>query len=121
LELGLLIGTDHEPVGAQPPTLEAPRVEVEHPAGLLGEQGVAWEDPAALLPGLERVVVKPAPDRRRRGLAHPPLDHQAVQLSAREAPERQAMGERQLARDRLDLGDLLRGENGAGAPRAACP
>ncbi len=28
---------------------------------------------------------------------------------------------RQFARDRLDLGDLLRGENGAGGPRVACP
>ncbi len=44
-----------------------------------------------------------------------------MQLSPRKAGERQAVGGRQLAGDRLDLGDLLRGENGAGAPRAACP
>jgi hypothetical protein len=44
-----------------------------------------------------------------------------VQLSAAEARERHAAGGRQLARDRLDLGDLLRGENGAGDPSAACP
>jgi hypothetical protein len=47
----------------------------------------------------------------------PLLDHQAVKLSAREARQRQAVDGRQLAGDRLDLGDLLRGE-AARAPRA---
>ena len=36
-----------------------------------------------------------------------------MQLSAREARQGQAMRDRQLAADRLDLGDLLRGENPA--------
>jgi hypothetical protein len=44
-----------------------------------------------------------------------------VQLSAREAAQRHTVRERQLARDRLDLGDLLRGENGAVDPRAVYP
>ena len=94
-------------------------VEVEHPAGLLGEARVADEDPGALLPRLQRVVVQPTPDRRRRRVTQAALDDQPVQLSAREAAERQAVRRRQLARERLHLGDLLRGENGAGDPRAA--
>jgi len=44
-----------------------------------------------------------------------------VKLSAAEARERDAVGGGQLARERLDLGDLLRGENGAGGPRAVDP
>jgi hypothetical protein len=44
-----------------------------------------------------------------------------VQLRAREAPERPAVTRRQLAGDCDDLGHLLRGETGAGDPRAACP
>jgi hypothetical protein len=44
-----------------------------------------------------------------------------VQFSATEAPQRPALPRRELAGDRDYLGDLLRGENGAGDPRAACP
>ena len=98
-----------------------PRVEIQRAAGLPGEVRVAREDPRPGLPRLDRVVVQPAPDRRRRRVCHAALDHQPVQLSAREAAQRQAVRDRQLARDRLDLGDLLRGENGAGDPTAACP
>jgi hypothetical protein len=121
LQLGLLIGADHVLIRTQPAALEHPRVEIEYPPGLFGEGGIAREDPRARLPRLDRVIVQPAPDRRRGRVGHAALDHQPVQLSAREAPQRDAVGDRQLARERLDLGDLLRGENGAGDPRAACP
>jgi hypothetical protein len=53
----------------------------------------------------------------RRSLADAACDDQPVQLSAREARERQAVLSRQLAGDRLHLGDLFRGENGADGPR----
>jgi hypothetical protein len=49
------------------------------------------------------------------------LDHQAVQLNPGETRERQLVGARQLARDRLDLGDLFRGENDAVGPTALDP
>ena len=65
--------------------------------------------------------MQPAPDRRRRRVGDALLDDQPVQLSAREAAQRPVVRGRQLARDRDDLGDLLRGENGAGDPRAAYP
>ena len=121
LQLGLLIGADDVFVGAQTLALEDPGVEVQRPAGLGREGRIAREDPRSRLPGLDRVLVQPAPDRRRRGVGDAALDHQSMQLSAREPAQRQPVRERQLARDRLDLGDLLWGENGAGDPRAACP
>ena len=65
--------------------------------------------------------MQPAPDRRRRRLGHAALDDQGVQLNAREARQRQIVAARQLAGDRLDLGDLVRGENGAGDPTALDP
>jgi hypothetical protein len=76
------------------------------------------EDPGAVLPGLERVLFEPAGDGRGGGLADPPLDHEPVQLSAREARERDALRARQLAGDRLHLRDLFREENAAGDPTA---
>ena len=118
LQLGLLVGADHVLVGAQPAALEAALVEVEHAcrpsAAKSGSRGKIHERCCQGLIAAscsQRQIV----DRRRVGDAA--LDHQPMQLSAREAAERQAVGGRQLARDRLDLGDLLRGENGAGDPR----
>ena len=96
--------------GRQPLGVRDAGVEVKREGGLLGEVGVAREDPGTRLPRLDRVLVQPAPDRRRRRFSHAPLDHQAVQLNPGESGERQLVGARQLARDRLDLGDLLRGK-----------
>jgi hypothetical protein len=94
-------------------------VEVEHRPGLLEEVGVPGEDPRPLLPRLDRVLGQPAGDRRRRRLTERVLDDEAVQLRAREARQRGAVGLGQLARDRLDLGDLLRGEKRRGRPDRA--
>ncbi len=65
--------------------------------------------------------MEPAPDRRGGRRAEAALDDQPVQLSAREARKRQPLRRRQLADERLHLGHLLRGENGAGGPRAHDP
>jgi hypothetical protein len=61
LQLRLLVGAEHVLVRAQTPSLEAALVEIEHPARLPGEVRVADEDPGALLPRLQGVVVQPAP------------------------------------------------------------
>jgi len=121
LQLGLLVGADHELARMQPPALEPPGVEIQDAAGLAVKVRVARKDPRALLPRLDRPVVQPAPDRRRRRVGDALLNDQPVQLSAREASQRPLVAGRQLARHRDDLGDLLRGENGAGDPTAACP
>jgi hypothetical protein len=118
LQLGLLIGADHELARMQPPTLKPPGVEVEPAAGLGRELRVAREDPRALLPRLQRAVVQPAPDRRRRRVGAAPLDHQTVELSARENGQAPIVRRRQFARHRDDLGDLAPRGNGAGDPRA---
>jgi hypothetical protein len=72
LQLRLLIGADHVLVGPQPLALKDTVIEIEHTAGLLGEQRVAREDPRAGLPRLDRILVQPAPDRRRRSAGSTP-------------------------------------------------
>ena len=66
LELGLLIGADDVLVIAQRPPAPCSGVEVEHPRGLGREVGVAGEDPRAVLPELDRVLVQPAAHRGYR-------------------------------------------------------
>src|SRR5712691_5185260 len=82
LDRGFGVGADHHVGGLEQPALPAALVEVEHPPGLLQEVRVAREDPGTLLPGLDRVLGEPAPDRRCRRLADGALDDEAVQLSA---------------------------------------
>jgi len=85
LQLRLLVGANDVLVRAQPLALEHPPIEIQRAAGLLGEVRVACEQPRARLPRLDRVLVQPAPDRRRRRLGHATFENKAVQLNAREA------------------------------------
>ncbi len=115
---GLLVGADDELAWTQRHPVEHPLVQVEHSAGLGGEVGVAGEDPGVMLPGLERISVQPAPQRRRRDrLDQPGGDDLLAQLAKAPAAERHAVDGWQLAGQRLDLGDHHVGE-GLRPPRA---
>src|SRR5215207_6143255 len=86
LDRGLLVGADHEVAGFERPSLPAPLVEVEDPAGLLPEVGIARKDPGAVVPRADRVLRKPAPHRGARDLGDDPaLDRLAGEFSARPA------------------------------------
>ncbi len=115
------VGADHHLAGLQQFAFPAALVEIEYPSCLLKEVGVPWEDPRTVLPGFDRVLGQPPSDRRRGRVAHTTLDNEAVDLRSTETRERNALLAWQLARDCLDLRDLFRGENDAGAPRVACP
>jgi hypothetical protein len=70
LDGGLLVGTDDILAWFQLLALEDPVVQVQDHPGLGGEVGIAGEDPGAVLPRLDRVLVQPAPQRRGRDVAH---------------------------------------------------
>jgi hypothetical protein len=57
---GLLVGSETERLVCQR------RRRGQDPAGLDGEVVVAWEDPRAVLPGLDRISGQPPPHRRAR-------------------------------------------------------
>jgi len=91
LDRGLLVGADDEVARVEELALEAPLVEIEYRTCLLEEGRIGGEDPRTVLPRLERVLAQPAGDRRGGRLADPALDDEPVQLSAREARERDAL------------------------------
>jgi hypothetical protein len=64
LQLGRLVRADDVLIRAQLAALPAPVVEVQYPLGLGREVRVAWEDPRAVLPRLDRISGQPALDCR---------------------------------------------------------
>jgi hypothetical protein len=66
--LSLLVGRNHEIVVSQRLSLPLSFIEIEDPSCLGGELRVAWEDPTAVLPGANGILVQPAP---QRGLTQP--------------------------------------------------
>ena len=62
LDGGLLVGRDNEIGLLQGSTLPSAVIEIQDAASLAGEVGVAREDPAAVLPRADGVVMQPTPD-----------------------------------------------------------
>ncbi len=111
LELGLLIGADHVLVLAERAALPLAGVQVQHSGGLDLELGVAGEDPGPVLPRLDRVGRQPPPYRAGRDrLGQATGNDLGSQFRARPPRERHPALTRQGARQRLDVGDLNRGE-----------
>lgn len=110
LDAGLFVRADYKLVRPQPAPVPEPVIEVEDPTGLLPEVGVAGENPAAMLPRTDGILVKPPPDGRvadsgdETRTAH-------VRAEFRQTPARQRQAElfRQLAGDGLNANDELWG------------
>ncbi len=121
LELALLISGDDVVPGVQAPALPAALIEVENPAGLLREVGIAREYRGAPRPRPDRVLRQIAPDRGARDRADDPaLDSLSRDLSVRPARQRSTRLGRKLAGQRFDLRDLCGGKTtGAGQASAS--
>lgn len=61
LNAGLLIGTQHKFVLFESPAVPNPVIEIENPASFCGKTGISWENPAAMLPWFDGVLMQPAP------------------------------------------------------------
>jgi hypothetical protein len=72
LDAGLLVGRDDELVVAQGLALPASPVKIQDAAGLELEVRVPRKDPAAVLPGADRIFVQPAPHRAVADARHQP-------------------------------------------------
>ena len=64
LDAGLLIGGYHKVSGTEWKSIPYPLIEIQHPAGLLLKLGIPGENPAPVLPRLDGIFSKPAPDCR---------------------------------------------------------
>ena len=119
LNAGFLVGGEHELVPAQAFALPLFGIQIEDAAGLEREIRIAREDPGAVLPGSNGVLVQPAPHRRvaeaRNDAA---LLRFAHDIGATEARQRQPTRSGQFTGEGLDLHHQLWGGRPGGGPGA---
>lgn len=106
LDTGLLVGGEHEFIRLQVLALPLALVQIQNQPGFGGEIRIRGDDPATMLPGPNRVLVEPAPER---GCAEP-LDQTCLADVSGEflhAPARQrdVVGGRQFAGKSFNLHD----------------
>lgn len=117
LDASLPVDGDDELVLAQPLPLPAALVQVQDAPGLGLEVRIAREDPAAMLPRADRVLVQPTPYRAVTDTRHQArLPGMPRHVGHAESGQRQAQGGRQLAGQRLDLNREFWGERPEGVP-----
>lgn len=122
LDAGLLVGADHELLGAQRLAVEGPGVEIQRHGCLGREIRVTREDPHTVEPRPDGIGMKHPPDcGRRDGSYHRPADHFPGQLSATPPRRRNPSGGWQLTGQLFDLRDRQRGKNSGVDPIVSAP
>ena len=117
LHAGLLIGGDDKFVAFEGFVLPRAAIQVEDAVGPDGKIGVARKDPTALIPRANGVLVEPAPDGASRDAGHQAgVADLASDVGSIPVRQWQVEGGGQLASQRFDLYDQLRGEKPGGDP-----
>ena len=63
LNAGFLVGRDHELVILQRLAFPSAGIQIKNATGFFGKVGIAWEDPATVVPGPNVILMQPAPQR----------------------------------------------------------
>lgn len=115
LDAGLFVRADHVFVRKQWDTVPETVVQVQHHAGLLFKARVPRPDPTAIAPRADGIRTEPSPNRRTTDRSHnATLDRVPCDLRAGKTRKRQPQVFGQLACQRFNLDDDLRGEKRAG-------
>ncbi len=122
LDAGLFVGREHKFILAQRLILPDSLIKVQQAAGLDGKVRIARKNPAAVLPGPNGVLMKPAPDRRIADAGHQSRGH-GMAGDLRHAPTRQRhlMLAGQLAGQGFNLHDDFWGKKTGGGPVEGVP
>ena len=70
LNAGFLVGGDHELIILQGLAFPLAGIQIQDAAGFFGKVGIAWEDPATVVPGANGVLMQPAPKRAATDGSH---------------------------------------------------
>jgi len=111
LNAGFLVRRQHELISLQCLSIPHPLVKVQHPTGLGLKLRVPREDPTAVLPWFDRVLVQPAPDRASADRGYQSRVSGAIgQLRRTPTSKRYALLTRQFTGQCFDGHDRVRGK-----------
>jgi len=122
LNAGLFVGADHEFIDSQGLAAPSVGIQIEDAAGLGGKLWIPGKDPTAVMPGPNRILMEPAPDRAagdggdQAGLTDLPSNVRRVPLRKGET-----VGSRQFTGESFDLDHQFWGEKPGGDPGEAVP
>src|SRR5207249_7313264 len=70
LNAGFLVGRDHELIILQRLAFPFAGIQIQYAASFFSKVGIAWEDPATVVPGANGVLMQPAPKRAATDGSH---------------------------------------------------
>src|SRR5215469_1940808 len=92
-------------------------VQIENATSFVGKVGITREDPTAVIPGPNGILMQPAPKRAAADGRHQTgLTDLARQIRSAPARQRQVVGGGQFASPSLDLYDQIRGKKSGDDP-----
>ena len=117
LNAGLFIRGDHEFIILQRLVSPLAGIEIQHAAGLAGKVRVTGEDPTAVIPGPNGVMMQPAPQRAAADRGdQTALLNLLHQVAGTPAGERSTVLGGQFARQGSNLHDEVGGKKSGGVP-----
>ena len=119
----LFVCRDDEFIGLQISALPTASVQIEYATGLAGKLWIAWKNPAAVVPGPNGVLMKPAPDRAVGDCGDQArLENLSGDVRRTPMGERKAVSGGQLTGERFDLnGEFWGGKSGGDPDETALP
>ena len=117
LDAGFFVCRNHELIVFQSISFPCAGIQVEDPASFVGEMGIAWEDPATVVPGSNRILIEPPPkriDADRSDQAR--LTDLSRQIRSTPTRQWQVVRRREFAGPSLDLQHQFRGKKSGGDP-----
>jgi len=122
LNAGLFVGGDHEFIVPEGFAVPAPLIEIEDATRLAGEVGVAREDPTAVVPRANGVLVEPAPNGASRNAGDEArLTSLLGNVGSTPPRKGEVMGGRQFTGEGLDLNDQFWGGMSGADPDENAP
>lgn len=117
LNARLLVCRQNKLVIFETASVPAPFIQVENAPGLVCKLRVPWENPATVLPGSNRILVKPSPYRGAADRCpNSGLPHSCGEIPRTPAGKRHAKCRRQLTGLCLNLDHQVRGKKPGGDP-----
>jgi hypothetical protein len=122
LDTCFFVGRDDELIVFQRLTLPVALIEIKNASRFEGEVGVAWEQPTAMLPGADSILVQPAPEGAATDAGHQTrLTDVADQIGGAPPRQRQTMRGGHFTSQRFNLHDEFWGKKSGAGPDESAP